>query len=317
MRYVTAGTILTIDSDWVMNPTPMLAPAEEPAERTTPESLIYRFSKRPDAGLHQISVKARDFAGMLVAAGLRNAPVYVSIDHDGILDVVKRHRIMRSYPQRGGVCEISRIVCFDAHLDIYPATIVDLDVRDPGKKVIQVAWFEQADNVIARFGLDEHEAGLIREIYDEGEIEKIARLSAWVNIVSNAMGKVKAPLDLTWVVPTHFEKAMDAEFPYQDAQWLVSLEVGRNLGLWKYDLDTRNRQIRIRPNYGADIVVRMRGLDWLRAGKRLSDVTGVHLCLSPRSSAPTVDAWMQELVGELASHCGEIEILGERQRHDR
>ena len=309
---IQSGQILTIDADWVLNPTPHQVVVGVKAPHRTMEADVYDFrdNGRPDASRHAITYTPVELMAILRQAGLPGGlPVYLSTEHGQVLDVI--NTIAKPTPRKAP----PRIVCLDAHLDAYPLVKIDLgmtlQVSPPGKNVTTLfLGTSMAEFVILHRHLvtPPHTVDDLKDIYNH--LYSQFKLQAWLMLLSQQVSKHTAtqPLDVDWIIPDHFEQALSSSgCPYPDAEWFDLLEVGAKNGFWRYKLTSSTRTMQIHPiQYkGGDLMIRMRPISQLRS---LRSVRGIHICVSPKFTPDAIDQWVRELAALLTSDTN-IEVL--------
>ena len=122
-----------------------------------------------------------------------------------------------------------------------------------------------------------------------------ATISRTESVISALAG---SPARVTWVVPPHFERALASGFPYPDAQWSVTLNVGARNGIWDYRLISDERRI----------VVQGTGLRFRSLDIRLTGISGIdwsqlapqaHLCRTPYLTPTSMTHWAENLAALL------------------
>jgi len=289
--------LLTIDADWAVDPTPMQAlPGQETSQ--TLESLIYDFGGhldgRPDDESHRI-LSAKLAAKRLKRAGLRyGLETIQTVDHGGISSVWPDDVLQR----------VDRIVCLDAHLDVYPMMTLDL-MGGEGDPILSHYHVYQFLTHRGPKGerIDDTPAGqAITKLLQEPLYLERAWVQAWLLLLLDRLPNLTI---FDWVVPDHFAPALEQGFPYPDAQWMTTLRVGQSWNTWSFSLRKAQHSILLhvasiptqrRRKKRHRLEINLHSLEQVD----LSEVSGpIHLCHSPQHIPPKADTWVDELEQEL------------------
>ncbi len=287
-------TLLTFDADWGVNPTPLaVTRGWWPAETRTPEMLVYAYApgqgERPDPARHQVFVPRRVYRAFQ-QAGLPLVDVACS----------RMHGDLRRVWPPALLAHVTRLVVCDAHLDLYPvlpveapeaaAPLFDVTLPQLCTPERRAAVCAAARRLQPHVAWEPRVAGLWEWAWNQG----------WLYLWLPQLPRLTT---VEWIVPEHFPIA--TQFPYAEAHWLETLEVGQARQLWTYLLDIPERRVwlRIRP---WELLPQARRLEVrllkLAALTGLADVVGpVHVCLSPEWTPPTADAPVLQLLQWLSN----------------
>ncbi|MGB8211967.1 MAG: hypothetical protein WCE68_00280 [Anaerolineales bacterium] len=277
--------LLTFDTDWAVYPTPEQLMIGTEEEHQTLDALVYDFhlpNGRPHDDRHEPADDPDGLYWRLIEAGLpRRLKPHVTDWHREVLDVVRQTRMGADWKRQ----RVAEIVCLDAHLDIYPRMLVDLDTAHPGRAIYRVCVEDLASGLDRRAkSIPTEYRDRIRESYDwirDGLME-----GGWLISLAGQIGTVK----VDWVVPYHFAAALDQGFPYPNAQWADSLALGKKYSQWSARAYPKTRTIKIAsPRY--QIVVQV-----MTSLPSLAEVDLVHLARSPLFLPPKMDVWVDYLV---------------------
>jgi hypothetical protein len=272
--------LLTIDADWVMNPTPQ---QQIPGWRSGPyhtlEALVYDYGaergNRADSARHRFSQSASDFASTLWSAGLSgDVPVIRTDEHGDIKDVWTEAQLE----------QVRRIVICDAHLDVYPILTVRLDSDLTGERLQHVTVYEILE------GMLDHLENLGGVVWEDAVWHQ-----AWLLMVLLRTPQLES---VDWVVPLHFGPALETGFPYEEAQWMETLRVGQARGVWSYSLNKGLRRITMHvciPGKSRRRRLRVNVLTLDELGHLERVVAPIHLCDSPTYTTEESSDWTDTL----------------------
>lgn len=281
-------TLLTIDCDWAVTPTPLrdgpnsTLVSDEP--EVTFEHVRYAFRERPDDGRHGMCTSPAELHTALRTTGLpRTRGAILTETHDGVAQAWD-----------GVLDEVQHIVCLDAHLDMYAVGDLTATLRGPGGARLNVHYSPSYREMGAGLPSLRHLGPAAVERAFAGTWEE-----AWALHLLERMPRLER---FTWVVPDHFGIGLAQGFPYPHARWLHTLQEAAAHGIWSFVLEPAARRIRLEflePELaGRSLTVDIATLADCPPLDAV-DADHVHLCRSPGFLHPAADGWVNELAERL------------------